>query len=147
MAPYQRATDVQLRAALLEIYLKGWMCKGVFCSSSIFMSFGCCLFQLLPAEGIYVNVPNTLSPLFVAIKRTQLGSRAGNWAGRYSEPDAVSWATSAHAQDPGESFPMCSAAGALGGGLFYKIFAPIPLCPTCFSDKEKLKTLPQPLTG
>lgn len=77
MAPYQRATDVQLRAALLEMHLKGWMCKGVFCSSSIFMSFGCCLFQLLPAEGIYVNVPNTLSPLFVAIKGTQLGSRAG----------------------------------------------------------------------
>lgn len=53
----------------------------------------------------------------------------------------TSWATSACMQDPVQT------AVVLGGSLFYKIFALIPLCLTCFGDKEKLKTLPQPLTG
>lgn len=34
-----------------------------------------------------------------------------------------------------------------GGSLFSKISAWIPLCPTCFGDREKLKPLPRRLAG
>lgn len=126
--------DTLHRLRCTRIYL---LVKSV-CNSSIFLRFGVLPFPASASRGnICKCAKSSFSPLFVLIRST----RRSCGAGRCSAMGVTSWATSSCMQDPMQT------AVVLGGSLFYKILAPILLCLTCFGDKEKLKTLPQPLTG